>query len=86
MRHQRCYPHVTGVQPGTPPFFTPGCDRCEEKRRQGLVTGDEPPPVSPSAQRRTYSAKTFTLRMKKDAAARKALRLATPKHQEGRDT
>lgn len=38
-----CY-HRTGVPAGAPPFYKPGCHRCEAKRAAGVVTEDTPPP------------------------------------------
>lgn len=37
-----CQIHSRGVTPDMPPFYEPGCPRCEQKRERGLVTGTEP--------------------------------------------
>ena len=39
-----CRPHIVGVDPRLPPFFVPGCSKCEAKKLAGKVTGNEPPP------------------------------------------
>lgn len=38
-----CNAHSKGVLPGSPPFFYPGCEVCEDKKARGQVTGEEGP-------------------------------------------
>lgn len=42
----RCKLHITGVEPGTPPFYVAGCCECERKKAAGLITGRESPPLT----------------------------------------
>jgi len=39
-----CRLHRAGVPPNAPPFYVPGCPRCEDKLDAGLVTEQTPPP------------------------------------------
>lgn len=39
-----CRMHSSGVPPGYPPFFVPGCLTCEARKAAGKVTGNEPLP------------------------------------------
>jgi hypothetical protein len=50
-----CSTHVHGVAPGMPPFFNPGCPKCEEKKAAGKVRGDEGPSPDGGELRRMTS-------------------------------
>lgn len=38
MTQPRCGPHRSGVAPGTPPFYMPGCPICEKKLAAGQTS------------------------------------------------
>lgn len=42
-RKRLCGPHLNGVKPSYPPFFYDSCHQCQQKKAEGLVTGDEGP-------------------------------------------
>lgn len=44
---QLCTWHKNGKPPSAPPrFYSPGCLKCEEKRKAGLVSPEDPTPKS----------------------------------------
>ncbi|HVQ52914.1 MAG TPA: hypothetical protein VMS92_23000 [Mycobacterium sp.] len=65
-----CAPHISGVAPGMPPFFTPWCKVCEAKRLAGKVTGDEPLPVASFRKRNSHDIGGLIRRARAEKAAR----------------
>jgi hypothetical protein len=72
-----CTPHRTGVSPGCPPFFQPGCPMCEAKLRAGLVTGDEGLPDR-DWRRRQFPFVDHERRRRQKAARRNLMRAVPP--------
>jgi hypothetical protein len=69
--HELCWQHYVGVSYPTEPFYCAGCKTCEDKKARGLITGNEPPPLTRGKRHQTRK-RTVSLRATKEAAIRRS--------------
>jgi len=73
-----CTLHDRGVDIGQPPFFEPKCAVCQQKLRDGKVTGSEPRPSDIWKKKVNYSrAKEIIENSRKTGRTRRIARRMT---------
>ena len=60
MTSNKCHYHYVGTPPDAKPFFLKGCPQCEQKKLDGKVTGNEPPPQRRSSYSRSHQGVAIT--------------------------
>lgn len=71
LKHHNCAPCASGFVPGRPKTFDPLCERCQEKKVQGLRTGLEPLPQKPGNAAKRIDRAKFLARIESETAGRK---------------